>query len=120
MAVNTDTMHNKRLGAKGEARARGYLKENGYKILEKNYKNPFGEIDIIAEKDGVIAFIEVKTRLSDKFGAPSEAVGKTRQTKYIMGAKSYFNGREMDCVVRFDLIEVYKDRINHLENAFQA
>lgn len=120
MAINTDTMHNKRLGAKGEACARRYLKKNGYKILEKNYRNPFGEIDIIAGKDGVVAFIEVKTRLSDKFGAPSEAVGKTRQTKYIMGAKSYFSGRETDCVVRFDIIEVYKDRINHIENAFQA
>lgn len=120
MAVKTDSMHNKRIGAKGEALACKYLKKHGYKIVEKNYKNPFGEVDIIVFKDGVTAFVEVKTRLSDKFGAPSESVGKARQFKYIQGANFYFNGREIDCTVRFDIIEVFRDGINHIENAFQA
>lgn len=115
-----DGMHNRRLGLKGEAAARKYLKKQGYKILEKNYKTKFGEIDIIAEKDGTVAFIEVKTRTSEDFGAPREAVDKSRQTRYIRGATAYFCGREIDCTVRFDVIEVLNGQINHIENAFQA
>lgn len=120
MALKYDSLHNKKLGAKGEKRARKYLKRKGWKILEKNYKNPFGEVDIIAKKGGVLAFVEVKTRLTDEFGAPSEAVSVQRQTRYIQAAKFYFYGREIDCTVRFDIIEVFDGRINHIENAFSA
>ena len=118
MVLNNDGMHNKRLGAQGEKAARGYLKRSGWKILEKNYKNPFGEIDIIAKRGDVIAFIEVKTRLSDKYGTPSEAVGNQRKLKYINGANFYFAGKEIEFTVRFDIIEVENGRINHIENAF--
>ena len=111
-------LHNKRLGLAGERKARAYLRLHGWKILNKNYKNPYGEVDIIAEKGGVVAFIEVKTRLSDNYGAPSEAVDKRRQTRYIMGAKYYFLNREIDCTVRFDIIEILNCKINHIENAF--
>ena len=111
---------NKLLGKAGEDRACAYLKKSGYKILKRNYKNPFGEVDIIAEKEGVIAFIEVKTRLSDTYGQPSEAVTKLRQKKYINGANYYFAGRQIDCTIRFDIIEIYKGEINHIENAFHA
>ena len=109
---------NKRLGARGEGKARRYLKKSGYKILESNYKNPFGEVDIIAQKEDVIAFIEVKTRLSDKFGQPSEAVTESRKKKYISAANYYFAGREIDVTVRFDIIEILCNNINHIENAF--
>ena len=111
-------MHNKELGAAGERKARNYLRLHGWKILEKNYKNPFGEIDIIAEKQGAVAFIEVKTRLSDLYGAPSEAVNEARKQRYISGAKYYFCNREIDCTVRFDIIEIYRGKLNHIENAF--
>ena len=111
---------NKLLGKAGEDKACAYLKKCGYKILKRNYKNPFGEVDIIAEKDGVVAFIEVKTRLSDKYGQPSEAVTKPRQTKYINGANYYFSGKDIDCTVRFDIIEILNGEINHIENAFYA
>lgn len=110
--------HNLKLGKKGEDAACRYLKRNGWKISERNWKNPFSEVDIIAEKDGVCAFIEVKTRLSDKFGAPSEAVQKTRKLKYIRGANYYFCNKDIDCTVRFDIIEIYQGEINHIENAF--
>lgn len=115
-----DNMHNRELGRRGEKKAQKYLRKNGWRILETNYKNPFGEIDIIAKKGEVIAFVEVKTRLTDLFGSPSEAVGFSRQTKYIRGANYYFAGAEPDAVIRFDIIEVFKDRINHIENAFNA
>lgn len=115
MAVNG---RNARLGSSGEAQAVKYLKRAGYKILKRNFKNPFGEIDIIAERDGVTAFIEVKTRLSDLFGAPSEAVTEARKRRYISGARYYFCNREIDCTVRFDIIEIYNGSLNHIENAF--
>lgn len=113
-------LHNKKLGAEGEKKARNYLRLHGWKILEKNYKNPFGEVDVIAKKGDTIAFIEVKTRLSESYGAPSEAVDKRRKNRYIMGAKYYFLNREIDCTVRFDIIEILNGKINHIENAFYA
>ncbi|MCH5148030.1 MAG: YraN family protein [Clostridiales bacterium] len=115
---NKDSFHNKKLGKEGEKKARSYLKRRGWKILEKNYKTPFGEIDIIAEKGEVVAFIEVKTRLSDIYGAPSEAVSNERKLRYIRGANYYFMNKIIDCTVRFDIIEVFKSELNHIDNAF--
>lgn len=114
----TDNFHNKKLGKEGEKRARSYLKRQGWKILEKNYKTPFGEIDIIAEKGEVVAFIEVKTRLSDIYGLPSEAVSNERKLRYIRGANYFFINKIIDCTVRFDIIEVFRGELNHIENAF--
>ena len=117
MALTRDEA-NKKLGRNGEKLAVKYLKKHGWKILKRNFKNPFGEIDIIAEKDGVTAFTEVKTRTSDAFGSPSEAVDFKRRQRYIMGAKYFYINRDPDCVVRFDIIEIFNDEINHIENAF--
>ena len=119
MAVGSDRdRRNKRLGKRGENRAVRYLKKSGYKILERGYKNPFGEVDIIASKGEVIAFIEVKTRLNENYGAPSEAVDRKRRDKYIQASKYYFSGRQIDFTVRFDIIEILRDELNHIENAF--
>lgn len=110
--------HNVKLGKKGERKARWYLRFHGWKILERNYKNPFGEVDIIAKKGEVVAFIEVKTRLSDIFGTPKEAVNEQRRRRYVAAAKYYFSGKTIDCTVRFDIIEVFRGQLNHIENAF--
>lgn len=120
MAMTDIGRHNKKLGAKGEKLALKYLKKQGWKIWEHGYKNPFGEVDIIAAKEEVVAFIEVKTRLSDVYGCPSEAVNEKRKFRYVQAAKYYFTGRQIDDTVRFDIIEVYRDRINHIENAFSS
>ena len=116
MALN----YKQELGKKGEKAACKYLKKAGWKIIKTNYKNPFGEVDIIARKDETLAFIEVKTRTNENFGAPSEAVNYDRRQRYIMGAKHYFAGREPDVTVRFDIIEILNGEINHIENAFNA
>ncbi|MDE6613685.1 MAG: YraN family protein [Clostridia bacterium] len=108
----------KELGRGGEQQARKFLKKQGYKIIETNYKHPLGEVDIIARKGEVLAFIEVKTRLSDNFGIPSEAVDCRKRHRYIQAAKYYFLNREPDCVVRFDIIEIFRGQLNHIENAF--
>ena len=119
MAVGSEKdRRNKKLGAEGEKKALRYLKDSGYKILERGYKNPFGEVDIIAAKDDTVAFIEVKTRLNENYGAPSEAVDRRRREKYIQAAKYYFYGKQIDKTVRFDIIEILRGEINHIENAF--
>ena len=115
----SDGKANKRLGAKGERLAVKYLKKQGYKILEKNYRTPFCEVDIIAKCGDVLCFCEVKTRNSDVYGSPSEAVNHTKQQRYINAAHHYLNGNE-DCTVRFDIIEVFRGEVNHIENAFAA
>lgn len=106
-------------GKKGEIKAVLFLKKDGYKILETNFKNKIGEIDIIAEKDGVIVFIEVKNRSTYRFGRPIEAVDFRKQNKikkvaeiYLMIKNKYYND------VRFDVVEVSNDNLEHIENAF--
>lgn len=106
-------------GKKGEIKAVLFLKKHGYKILETNFKNKIGEIDIIAEKDGVIVFIEVKNRSTYRFGRPIEAVDFRKQNKikkvaeiYLMIKNKYYND------VRFDVVEVSNDNLEHIENAF--
>lgn len=117
MAVNGEK---KRLGFMGERKAVKFLKRKGYRIVKRNFRCPFGEVDVIAESDGVLAFIEVKARSGDAFGAPSEAVNRERRRRYVNCARFYFSGRTVDCTVRFDIIEVYRGTVNHIENAFGA
>ena len=112
-------------GKLGEDEAQNYLIKHGYKIVERNYKLKYGEVDIIALKNKVIIFVEVKTRLSDLFGAPAEAVDIKKQQKIIKVAKQYLLRKNIyDCPCRFDIVEVYlKDgrcKINHIEDAFWA
>ena len=89
-------LRKKLLGKKGETATIKYLKKHGALILERNYSTPFGEADIIAELDDQILFVEVKTRSSDEFGLPQEAVGKQKQDRYRKIAKFYWlrTGRE--------------------------
>jgi len=69
------------LGDQGEDLAAQALKKQGYKIIERNYLTPIGEVDLIAKQKGVLVFIEVKTRKSQRFGSPAEAVHPAKQAK---------------------------------------
>lgn len=112
-------MQNIAYGTLGEQRATQFLKEKDYKILQNNYKNVLGEIDIIAQKDKCVVFVEVKTRASSAFGRASEAVGVAKRRKLRQVALLYMKKNKLlDGFVRFDVIEVYADEINHIENAF--
>jgi putative endonuclease len=111
--------YNSVYGAVGEFDASEYLRKKGYKILEKNYKNNFGEIDIIAMDKKTIVFVEVKMRATLKFGRPSEAVDERKQYKIRSVASFYLlRNRKSDSPCRFDVIEVVGNEINHIENAF--
>lgn len=108
------------VGQSGEKLIVKYLKKNKYKILETNYRTAFGEADIIAQKDKYLVFVEVKTRSSELYGSPCEAVGAKKQQRYIKIAEYYLSCHEKfaDFYVRFDVAEVLSGEVNYLENAF--
>lgn len=109
-------------GDMAEQAAGAYLKEKGYTILEKKYRTPQAEIDIIAKLDTYVVFVEVKYRASLKYGYPREAVGFRKQRKIRSAALYYIAGRQLsDTDFRFDVIEMLGREnpvINHIENAF--
>jgi putative endonuclease len=116
-------MDKRKVGDMGEAIAYAYLEKNKYKILECNYKNKIGEIDIIAREGDTTVFIEVKFRSSLGKGAPREAVNYYKQRKILQTAESYLKyKRLLDTSVRFDVIEITGDlqdnTIEHLKACF--
>ena len=119
MPNSPQDLHKKLLGRKGEKLVVEYLKKHGYKILKTNYRTPFGEADIVAEDGDEIVFVEVKTRTSNRYGTPAEAVVKKKRETYRKIAKFYWlqDGEEPNA--RFDVAEVYEDgRIDYLKYAF--
>lgn len=110
-------MNRKELGNLGEKAAAKLLELKGYRILFKNFRCRHGEIDIIAEKDNVISFVEVKTRQSLKFGRPCEAVNSDKQNT-IKKIVRYFSAKKENADKNYsiDVIEVY---FNHMENVVQ-
>ncbi len=119
MQIAQKNFYKKFLGRLGENKAVEFLKQSGYTILATNFKTHVGEIDIIAKKDGVTVFIEVKTRSSYAYGAPSEAVDKKKQIKYVKTAQEYLiKNNIFDTDSRFDVIEIEDGKINHIINAF--
>jgi len=112
------------IGKKGEELAAEYLQEKGYCILERNWTNMGRkELDIIATKDDVIAFVEVKTRRSGSATTPLSAVNEHKQHRIVLAADSYLKANRIDFHYRFDVIGViYNDdayRIEHIEDAFR-
>jgi len=83
------SFYRKTVGAKGEALACSYLLDNGYTVLERNFHTRFGELDIIAEKDTTIVFVEVKTKTSDATGKPYESVSK-RKIRHLQKAIQFY------------------------------
>lgn len=119
MPHSPQDLHKKLLGKKGEQLAQKHLKKQGYKILLTNYRTPVGEADIIAQDKDEIVFVEVKTRSSDSYGTPAEAVTKQKRERYIKIAKFYWLKTGEEPNARFDVIEVWADgKIEHLKNAF--
>ena len=112
-------MRNKIEGDGGEILAANFLKLQKYKILQTNYRNKIGEIDIIAQKGQTIVFVEVKRRSTLQYGRPIEAVDTRKQNKIRKTAEIYLmlNKQTLNDV-RFDVIEILDEEINHVENAF--
>ncbi len=118
-------MKSQNIGKMGEDAACKYLKKHKYKILERNYRQYVGEIDIIAVYGDTISFVEVKTRKSDVFGLPCESVTYSKQRRIIKTAYKYILENSLDANYSFDIIEVYHKEgkaveIRHIKNAFEV
>lgn len=117
---------NKEIGSYSEKLAQSFLTQHDYKILDCNFRNRLGEIDIICIKNNTLIVIEVKSRYSSQYGAPKESVTRSKQNTIIKITKSYMIYKHMYNInVRFDVIEVYLNNndnsfiINHLKDAFR-
>ena len=118
-------MSSKALGDQGEAYAANYLRQNGYRILTRNYRTKIGEIDLIAEDQDTLVFIEVKTRSSVRYGMPAEAVNYKKRQKIIQTAYWYlYEQRRENTICRFDVLEVYAIgnnwNVHHIKGAFET
>ncbi|MBA4152843.1 YraN family protein [Flavobacterium sp.] len=113
--------HNE-LGRKGETIAADFLQKNGYEILETNWVFQKAEIDIIAQKDTVLAIVEVKTRTSADFGLPQDFVKGRKIQNLVKAVDQYMIENDLDLEVRFDIIGIvlnnHEMTIEHLEDAF--
>ncbi|WP_412986527.1 YraN family protein [Pontimicrobium sp. IMCC45349] len=113
--------HNE-LGKKGEQLAVGYLLEQGYIIIERNYRFDKAEVDIIAQKDDTLAIIEVKTRSTKDFGSPEDFVKPKQIQRLVKAVDEYVVVNDLDVEIRFDIIAIVKEgkhyNLEHLENAF--
>ena len=118
-------MEQQKLGQFGEEQAARYLRRRFYTILERNYRCRFGEIDLIARRGGILAFVEVKLRRDDAHGEAREFVTARKQQRILAAAELWLSQHETPLQPRFDVIEVYAPagaegtvQINHIENAF--
>lgn len=112
---------NKDLGQEGEQMAAEYLKKRGYSILERNYKFGRREIDLIASKGDVLAFVEVKTRKDTRYGNPEEAVDDRKAEMIMYVAEQYLSKHSWPGRIRFDIIAIIKNDnpgIEHFKDAF--
>jgi len=109
-------------GKRSEIIASDYLKKKGYKILETNYKNKIGEIDLIAKDGDYIVFVEVKARLSGAFGHPFDAIDERKQQKIHAVACLYMvKNQKYGTNCRFDAISILgleNPEITHIIDAF--
>ncbi|MFR7993669.1 MAG: YraN family protein [Clostridium sp.] len=119
--------YNKDIGSFGEALAKDYLISKGYKILNMNFRNKFGEIDIICKKNNLLIFCEIKSRYSNSFGSPIESITCYKQKQIIKLSELYLISKKYyNFNVRYDIIEVIFNTItsshiiNHVQDAFRA
>ena len=99
--------HRRHLGTKGERAAESLLRRQRYRILERNYRCRLGEADLIALQGDTVVFIEVKTRISGRFGPPELSVTPRKQRRYLRVATHYLQSRRTpDAPVRFDVVSI--------------
>lgn len=113
--------HNE-LGKFGEELAVEFLQQNGYEILETNWTFQKAEIDIIAQKENILAVVEVKTRSSIEFGLPQDFVKPKKIQLLVKAVNEYVISSDLDVEIRFDIVSIYKEdkeyKLEHIEDAF--
>lgn len=118
-------MDRRGLGVEGEEAAVQFLKERGYLIRDRNVYCRYGELDVVAELNELLCFVEVRTRTTNRFGGPALTVMSSKQSRVIKAAIEYLQRmRVRDRMIRFDVISVVgrgsERRIEHIPNAFDA
>jgi len=112
---------NKEIGRKGELLAAEYLINRGYQIIQKNFRKNRKEIDIIAQINNTIVFVEVKTRLSERFGPPEDSIDDRKIENILDCANDYIQETLWKGEIRFDIITVKSSDwsiLNHIQDAF--
>lgn len=109
-------------GKEGELRAQAYLRNKGYTLLDCNWRCGKNELDIVAEKDGLLVVVEVKSRSTDFFEHPKDAITPAKIRRTVQAAHDYLLLHDLDMEVRFDVVSVVPQgmefRIEHIEDAF--
>jgi len=112
------------LGREGEGAAFRFLVDQGFRVVERNYRAPCGEIDLIAVDGDTLVFIEVKTRRSRRFGEPFEAVDPRKQKRMTRAALWYLKRFDVPPPCRFDVVSISRaaglPSVRHIRNAFEA
>jgi putative endonuclease len=127
-AANAKPLNQKAaLGSRGERLAGIYLEKKGYRIIERNFRGRYGEVDIIARQGKVLVFVEVKTRSANAIATPKEAVDFRKAARIIKASQEYLlkKGCIEDTSIRFDVIGIIlsegaKPVFEHIEAAFDA
>ena len=109
-------------GAAYEAQAAEFLKSAGFRIIDRNWACPLGELDIVAQKGDTLVFVEVRARSNPDYGSPAESVTRSKQAKLIKAAQAYLKARRPEAEsFRFDVIGIVPGREpEHIEGAFDA
>jgi len=113
-------------GQTGESEACRHLEQSGYKILCRNFRRRCGEIDVVASRDGVTVFVEVKERRGDSHGEGYEAVTMGKRRRIVRAARLYAASRGLsESPLRFDVVSIERaddgaTRIRHFEGAFDS
>ncbi len=114
------SVNKRQIGTSYEIKAEEYLLRNGYRILERNFRNRSGEIDIIAKDGEYFCFVEVKYRTTNLYGSPLEAVNYRKQNQIRKVAQYYLMKNKLtECTpCRFDVIAFEGEQMTHIKNAF--
>lgn len=108
------------LGKAAERKAEAYLAGKGYRILERSWRTPLGEVDIIAQDGKTVVFVEVKARSSFSFGPAESAVDRRKQGRIAKAALAYLQRRGRENPVRFDVVAFQGGEVRHIQGAFSA
>ncbi len=125
-ALPISTSHTKRFGQKGEEIAARYLTEKGYVLIARNFRSPFGEVDIIAKDKDTIVFVEVRTCSKGRIHDPEETIGTVKQSRITRTAQAYLQTfhPEDPLSARFDVVAIQETQegfeIRHITDAFEC
>jgi len=112
------------VGKLGENIAREYLKNKGYNIIEQNYRTKYAEIDLVAKKDNILAFIEVRTKTGEQFGTPEETINMDKKRRLKMNSMAYVARKKWKGLYQIDAICIVLnpnqelERLNHYKNIY--